>query len=93
MNCKIAQAKIFVRQPRLVSDGTSRYRRNNWPPRRSEAKADQSSVLVCCRQRVPSIPSALYGAVLLMAALAYYLLQTLIIAVHGRHSKLTKAIG
>jgi uncharacterized membrane protein len=40
-----------------------------------------------------SIPSALYGAVLLMAALAYYLLQTLIIAVHGRHSKLAKAIG
>jgi uncharacterized membrane protein len=40
-----------------------------------------------------SIPSALYGAVLLMAALAYYVLQTLIVSVHGRDSKLAKAIG
>ena len=40
-----------------------------------------------------STPSALYGAVLLMAALAYYLLQTLIIRLHGSGSKLAQAIG
>ena len=40
-----------------------------------------------------SVPSALYGGVLLMAALAYYILQTLIIRVHGRESKLAQAIG
>lgn len=39
------------------------------------------------------LPSALYGAVLLMAALAYYLLQTLIIAANGPRSKLARAIG
>ena len=40
-----------------------------------------------------SIPSALYGGVLLMAALAYLILQTLIIREHGRDSKLAQAIG
>src|SRR5438445_12397803 len=40
-----------------------------------------------------SIPSALYGGVLLMAALAYYVLQTLIIRLHGCDSKLAQAIG
>src|SRR5438477_12256414 len=40
-----------------------------------------------------SIPSALYGGVLLMAALAYYILQTLIIRLHGHDSKLARAIG
>src|SRR5207244_12897199 len=40
-----------------------------------------------------SIPSALYGGVLLMAALAYYILQTLIIRLHGGDSKLARAIG
>ncbi len=40
-----------------------------------------------------SIPSALYGGVLLMAALAYYILQTVIIRLHGRESKLARAIG
>jgi uncharacterized membrane protein len=40
-----------------------------------------------------SVPSALYGGVLLMAALAYYLLQTLIIRVHGSQSKVARAIG
>src|SRR5438309_11774179 len=40
-----------------------------------------------------SIPSALYGGVLLMAALAYYILQTLIIRLHGHESKLARAIG
>jgi uncharacterized membrane protein len=40
-----------------------------------------------------SVPSALYGGVLFMAALAYYILQTLIIRLHGRDSKLARAIG
>src|SRR5439155_15764089 len=40
-----------------------------------------------------SIPSALYGGVLLMASLAYYILQTLIIRLHGCDSKLARAIG
>jgi uncharacterized membrane protein len=38
-------------------------------------------------------PSALYGAVLLMAAIAYWLLQKLIIASQGQDSLLKKAIG
>ena len=37
-----------------------------------------------------SVPSALYGGVLLMAALAYYILQTLIIRLHGHESKLAR---
>jgi uncharacterized membrane protein len=40
-----------------------------------------------------AIPSALYGGVLLMAAIAYYILQNLIINVQGRTSKLAQAIG
>jgi uncharacterized membrane protein len=40
-----------------------------------------------------SIPSALYGGVLLMAAVAYYILQCTIIAQEGRDSKLALAIG
>jgi TMEM175 potassium channel family protein len=38
-------------------------------------------------------PSALYGVVLLMAAIAYWVLQQLIIAAQGRDSLLKKAIG
>jgi uncharacterized membrane protein len=38
-------------------------------------------------------PSALYGVVLLMAAIAYRILQQLIISVQGRDSLLKKAIG
>src|SRR5438477_11279108 len=38
-------------------------------------------------------PTAVYGAVLLMAAIAYYLLQCAIIAKHGRDSLLAAAIG
>ena len=38
-------------------------------------------------------PSALYGAVLLMAAVAYWILQQLIIASQGPDSMLKKAIG
>jgi uncharacterized membrane protein len=41
-----------------------------------------------------SLPSALYGAVLLFAAIAYYILQTLIVAEQGgRQSRLALAIG
>ena len=39
------------------------------------------------------LPTAVYGAVLLAAAIAYYLLQQMIIAHEGRHSKLKAAIG
>ena len=38
-------------------------------------------------------PSALYGIVLLMAAIAYYILQQLIIASQGPDSLLKKAVG
>jgi len=40
-----------------------------------------------------AIPTACYGGVLLMAALAYYFLQCLIVKLHGRDSKLATAIG
>src|SRR6266576_5476036 len=40
-----------------------------------------------------AIPTAIYGFVLLMAAIAYYLLQRAIIAEQGRDSLLAKAIG
>jgi uncharacterized membrane protein len=40
-----------------------------------------------------ALPSALYGAVLFMAAMAYYILQNLIIARAGCDSKLAAAIG
>jgi uncharacterized membrane protein len=39
------------------------------------------------------LPSALYGANLFLAAIAYYVLQTLIIAAQGPDSLLRKAIG
>jgi uncharacterized membrane protein len=39
------------------------------------------------------LPTALYGIVLLMAAVAYFILQTMIIASQGRESLLRKAIG
>jgi uncharacterized membrane protein len=38
-------------------------------------------------------PTAVYGAVLLLAAIAYFILQTTIIAEHGHNSKLAAAIG
>lgn len=40
-----------------------------------------------------AVPSALYGAVLLMAAIAYWILEQLIIASQGRDSLLKKAVG
>jgi uncharacterized membrane protein len=39
------------------------------------------------------LPSALYGAVLFQAAIAYYILQRLIVAAHGPDSRLAQAIG
>ena len=39
------------------------------------------------------IPTAMYGAVLLMAAIAYTILQRCIIRLHGQESKLASAIG
>lgn len=38
-------------------------------------------------------PTALYGVVLLMAAIAYWILQRAIIAGHGAHSRLAQALG
>jgi uncharacterized membrane protein len=38
-------------------------------------------------------PSAVYGVVLFMAAVAYWILQQIIIASHGRDSLLRKAVG
>ncbi len=40
-----------------------------------------------------ALPTAVYGVVLLMAALAYFVLQRSIIAAEGPHSKLARAIG
>jgi uncharacterized membrane protein len=39
------------------------------------------------------MPTALYGVILLMAAVAYWILQQTIIARHGRESLLAKAVG
>ena len=40
-----------------------------------------------------STPLALYGVILLMAAIAYYILQYRILKTHGRDSLLAKAVG
>lgn len=40
-----------------------------------------------------TLPTALYGVVLLMAALAYFILQRVIIRSQGEHSLLAKAVG
>ena len=40
-----------------------------------------------------AVPTALYGAVLLMAAIAYYLLQQTLIHAHGPDSILKRAVG
>ena len=40
-----------------------------------------------------TIPTAIYGTVLLFAAIAYYILQSVIVAGHGCDSKLAAAIG
>ena len=43
--------------------------------------------------RFAPLPTASYGAVLVMAAIAYLLLERAIIAFNGPHSKLARAIG
>jgi uncharacterized membrane protein len=43
--------------------------------------------------RFAPTPTALYGVVLLMAAIAYFILQRTIIAIHGRGSLLAAAVG
>jgi uncharacterized membrane protein len=40
-----------------------------------------------------TVPTAVYGAVLLLAAAAYYILQNIIMADYGRDSKMARAIG
>lgn len=38
-------------------------------------------------------PAAVYGIILVFSAVAYYVLQNLIVAMHGPHSALKKAVG
>lgn len=40
-----------------------------------------------------AVPTALYGLILLMAAMAYTILQTMIVAAHDRDSALRAALG
>ena len=40
-----------------------------------------------------SVPTAIYGGILFMAAMAYYILQTVIIADQGKDSKLAASFG
>jgi uncharacterized membrane protein len=40
-----------------------------------------------------SVPTALYGAILMLAAVSYWLLQQMIIAMQGPHSLLKRAVG
>jgi uncharacterized membrane protein len=43
--------------------------------------------------RFPPIPTAIYGVVLLAAAIAYYILQTMLLRAEGRRSELRAALG
>jgi uncharacterized membrane protein len=43
--------------------------------------------------RFPSTPTAVYGIVLLCAAIAYYVLQTMLLRAEGGHSLLRTAVG
>src|SRR5579884_2323762 len=45
------------------------------------------------KTHLATIPAALYGAVMFMAAMAYYILQHVVIATEGPDSKLARAIG
>ncbi|WP_338767994.1 TMEM175 family protein [Bernardetia sp. ABR2-2B] len=45
------------------------------------------------RTNFSAVPEALYGVVLLMSAIAYFILQSLILKIHGENSILNKAIG
>jgi uncharacterized membrane protein len=44
-------------------------------------------------RRFPSIPTAVYGMVLLAAAIAYYILQTTLLRAEGEDSRLRVALG
>jgi uncharacterized membrane protein len=43
--------------------------------------------------RFPSIPTAVYGIVLLASAIAYFILQTALLRAEGEHSRLRVALG
>jgi uncharacterized membrane protein len=43
--------------------------------------------------RFPSVPTAVYGIVLLCAAIAYYILQTMLLLAGGKTSVLRTALG
>ncbi len=43
--------------------------------------------------RFPSIPTAIYGVVLLAAAIAYFVLQTTLVRAEGEQSRLRAAVG
>jgi uncharacterized membrane protein len=43
--------------------------------------------------RFPSTPTAVYGIVLLCAAIAYYVLETMLVRAEGEHSVLRTAVG
>lgn len=43
--------------------------------------------------RVAPVPTAIYGGVLLLAAVAYFVLQAAIVAHHGPESRLKRALG
>ena len=45
------------------------------------------------RTSFSAVPDALYGVVLFMSAVAYFILQSLILRIHGKESVLYKAIG
>jgi uncharacterized membrane protein len=45
------------------------------------------------RNNFAPLPTALYGAVLLLCAISYTVLQRAIIAAQGEHSRLKEAIG
>lgn len=45
------------------------------------------------RHPLAAWPTAVYGAVLLLAALAYYILARALVALHGRDSALERALG
>jgi uncharacterized membrane protein len=45
------------------------------------------------RNNFASLPTAIYGAVLLLCAIAYTVLQHMIITAQGEHSRLKEAIG
>jgi uncharacterized membrane protein len=45
------------------------------------------------RASLPSVPTAIYGVILLAAAIAYYVLQITLVRAEGEESKLRTALG